>query len=375
MNSNSRRGMGSIYQQTGDTWWISYYVHGKRHRESSGSTNRADAVRLLKRRLGESAAGKPVGNQVERTRLKDLTEMVVADYRANGRRSIDRVEQAIAHLHRFFGDDCKARDLTTDRITGYQAARLEDRAKPSTVNYEVAMLRRGFRLATRAGKISQRPEIDMLHVENARKGFFEPDQYRAVLTHLPDYLQPVAAVAYITGWRVQSELLTRHWRHVDLTKGWLRLEPGETKNGEGREFPFTADLRSILHAQRERVREIEKATGAIIPWVFVHPLGGARTAAGSPIKDFRGAWKAACEAAAVPGRLVHDFRRTAVRNLERAGVPRSAAMKLTGHKTEAVYRRYAIVDKTMLEEAAIKLGALHVAEANSHKSVMTDAGS
>src|SRR5689334_12315499 len=118
MNSNSRRGMGSIYQQTGDTWWISYYVHGKRHRESSGSTNRADAVRLLKRRLGEAAAGKPVGNQVERTRLKDLTEMVVADYRANGRRSIDRVEQAIAHLHRFFGDDCKARDLTADRITG-----------------------------------------------------------------------------------------------------------------------------------------------------------------------------------------------------------------------------------------------------------------
>lgn len=69
-------------------------------------------------------------------------------------------------------------------------------------------------------------------------------------------------------------------------------------------------------------------------------------------------------AAGVPGRLVHDFRRTAVRNLERAGVPRSAAMKLTGHKTEAVYRRYAITDSAMLQEAAVKLAVLHASEAN-----------
>jgi len=62
--------------------------------------------------------------------------------------------------------------------------------------------------------------------------------------------------------------------------------------------------------------------------------------------------------------VVHDFRRTAVRNLELAGVSRSAAMKLTGHKTEAVYRRYAIVDSAMLQEAVDNLGALHSAEAN-----------
>jgi len=92
-------------------------------------------------------------------------------------------------------------------------------------------------------------------------------------------------------------------------------------------------------------------TGQIVPWVFVHPDG-------SRIRDFRYAWAKACRAAGVPGRLVHDFRRTAVRNLERAGVTRSAAMKLTGHKTEAVYRRYAIVDSGMLQEAAAKLDQL-----------------
>ena len=116
------------------------------------------------------------------------------------------------------------------------------------------------------------------------------------------------------------------------------------------------------------MRGIEQATGTIIPWLFVHPPGVARAVAGSRISDFRGAWAKACRAAGVPGRLVHDFRRTAVRNLERAGVPRSAAMKLTGHKTEAVYRRYAITDSAMLQEAAVKLAALHSSEANSQSS-------
>jgi integrase len=114
--------------------------------------------------------------------------------------------------------------------------------------------------------------------------------------------------------------------------------------------------------QRQRIHEIERATGRIVPWVFVHDDG-------SRIKDFRYSWAKACREAGVPGRLVHDFRRTAVRNLERAGVPRSAAMAMTGHKTEAVYRRYAIVDSAMLQEAATKLGALHAAEANSQSSV------
>lgn len=217
------------------------------------------------------------------------------------------------------------------------------------------MLRRAFRLAARAGKVAFRPEFEMLHVENARKGFFEADQSRAVVEHLPDYLKPVATAAYITGWRTKSELLTRQWRHVDLDAGWLRLDPGEGKTAEPRMFPLTPELRGLLEGQREVVSGLERANGQIIPWVFVHPDG-------SPIKNFRYAWEKACRLAGTPGRLVHDFRRTAVRNLERAGVPRSSAMKITGHKTETVYRRYAIVDEGMMREAAEKLAALHLTD-------------
>jgi integrase len=194
----------------------------------------------------------------------------------------------------------------------------------------------------------------LLHEDNARTGFFEPEQFAAVLNALPRYLRAVIQTAYITGWRVPSEILTRQRHHVDLDSGWLRLDPGETKNGQGRNCPLTAELFGILEAQVERTREIELATGRIIPWLFHRD--------GHPIKDFRTVWKAACRAVGLPGRIPHDFRRTAVRNLERAGVSQSAAMKLTGHLTAEVYRRYAIVDEAMLKEGVAKLATLHHAE-------------
>jgi integrase len=367
------RGLGFVYQpqykdkrtgetKTAATWWISYPNHGKQIRENAKTTIRSVAVQKLKLKTGQVGLGQPVGPQLERTTLGDLLAMVEADYKANSRRSLDRVVHAGKRLREYFGSDRKARDITTDTLTAYKARRLEDGAKPSTINYELAMLRRGFQLGR--NKVPSRPDFEMLHVDNARKGFFEREQYEAVLRSLPEYLKSVAMVAYITGWRTKSELLIRQWRHIDLTKGWLRIDPGETKNDEGREFPFTPELRAVLEAQRDYIREIERATGAIIPWVFVHPPGVARVVAGSQISDFRGAWKKACKLAGVPGRIPHDFRRTAVRNLERAGVSRSAAMKMTGHKTEAVYRRYAIVDSAMLQEAAVKLAALHSSEAN-----------
>jgi len=122
------------------------------------------------------------------------------------------------------------------------------------------------------------------------------------------------------------------------------------------------DLSALLERQREQVEVLEKAMGQIIPWVFHRE--------GRQVRDFRGAWKGACERAGVPGRLVHDLRRTAVRNLERAGVPRSVAMKLTGHKTESVYRRYAIVSEADLSVGVQKLAALHKAAAGAPRAIV-----
>src|SRR4030081_3184873 len=107
-------------------------------------TKESDATKLLKLRLGQAAIGTPVGPQVERTTLGEILKMVEVDYAANGRKSLARVKHAARHLKEFFDALSKARVLTSDRITAYHAERRGEGAKAATVNYELAVLRRGF---------------------------------------------------------------------------------------------------------------------------------------------------------------------------------------------------------------------------------------
>jgi integrase len=134
----------------------------------------------------------------------------------------------------------------------------------------------------------------------------------------------------------------------------LRLERGTTKSGEPRSFPFAAHprLTSLLLEQQEKTAAFERASGSLCPWVF-HRNG--RQAKGW----YYDAWRTGCEKAGVPGRLVHDLRRSAVRNLVRAGVSEVVAMTLTGHKTRSVFDRYHIVSSTDQTEAVRKLAKLH----------------
>ena len=277
--------------------------------------------------------------------------MVLDDYKVNARKSLKRAESAVNHLKEFFGL-ARALDVTGDRINAYLRSRQEAGAQNASIQYELALLKRAFTLALRAGKLMHRPYIPSLEVRNVRTGFFEDPEYRAVVTYLPDHLKPIVEFAYLTGWRGRSEVLPLTWRQVDLDRGVVRLEPGSTKNDEGRVFPFTAlpTLADLLRRQWDRTRALQMEQGSVVPWVFHRH--------GQRIKDFRRAWENACPAAGVPGRILHDFRRTAVRNLERASVPRSVAMKLVGHKTEAIYRRYAIVCEADLSEGVKKLAAL-----------------
>jgi integrase len=237
-----------------------------------------------------------------------------------------------------------------------------EREKPvanATINRELAWLKHMFRLAVDAGKLMTRPKIKMLAEDNARQGFFEHEQYESMLRHLPEDLRPVVRFAYITGWRVKSEVLTLEWRHVDLKAGEVRLEPGTTKNKEGRTFPFTIDLKALIDAQHAEHERLKKK-GKVVPWVFFRLVANGRGGPlrPKPITSFIKAFKTACRKAGCPGRIPHDLRRTAVRNLERAGIPRSVAMKLTGHKTESVYRRYAIADERDLRVAVERLNAM-----------------
>ena len=358
-------GLGKPYLR-GSIWWISYFHHGGRERESSHSTNEKDAWKLLKRRWKEIGRGQPVGPQLERTTFDDLRDGIYADYKANERRSFERLETSFKQLSKFFGW-YKAIDITFDQLNQYIAQRREEQAKPATIQNELAALKRAFKLGHQAGKAIS-PPFPSITVNNARKGFFERDQFEAVLKWLASYLHALFIVAYHTGWRTRSELLPMTWAQVDFQAGIMRLEPGTTKNDKGREFPFHVlpELADALKNQWDETKKLEQSTGRIIPWVFHRE--------GNPIKEFKNAWHSACEKAGCPGLIPHDFRRTAVRNLERAGVSRSVAMKLTGHQTEAVYSRYAIVDEKDLAEGVKKLAALKPQEAEPTKGKIVNFG-
>jgi integrase len=209
-----------------------------------------------------------------------------------------------------------------------------------------------FRLAVKRGTLTAVPSMEMLKEAPARSGFFEPAQYETVRRRLPSDLRVAVTIAYTFGWRIKSEVLSLERRHVDLDAGTLRLDAGMAKNDEPRVVYLTPELKSLLTEQLARLDALARRTGRIIPWLFPHLTGRL---VGTKRCGFARAWRTACRRAGVPGRLLHDFRRTAVRNLERASVPRAVAMKLTGHKTESVYRRYAIVNDQDLREATLRL--------------------
>lgn len=339
-------------------WWIRYYRDGRRYEESSGSTKETEARRLLKLREGDIAKGAPVTPQASRLTFDDAVKDVLNDYRINGKRSLSDVERRInLHLLPAFGGR-RMSAITTADIRAFIVKRQttiehEDGTKTpgasnGEVNRELAIVKRAFRLAVQGGKLFQTTYVPMLRESNVRAGFFERSEFTAVRAALPAALRPVVTFAYLTGWRIPSEVLTLQWPQVDREAKTIRLEPGTAKNREGRTFPYGVlpELEDVITDQWQE-RERLKTAGTICPYVFHR--------AGKAISDLYGAWRAACRTAGVPGRIPHDFRRTAVRNLVRAGVPEKTAMQLTGHKTRSVFDRYDIVSESDLRNAVEKL--------------------
>jgi integrase len=141
---------------------------------------------------------------------------------------------------------------------------------------------------------------------NIRTGFLSDEQYAALLKELPPEIKPLFVVGYQTGIRL-GELRAIRWEQVDTAEGFITLETGETKNGEGRMVPILAgEMAGLLTAAKEQRDEQWPAS----PWVF--------SRAGQQIKDLRWAWEKACTRAGVPDLKFHDLRRTAVRNMRRA---------------------------------------------------------
>jgi integrase len=348
MKRRARKGSGSIYER-GRTFWIAFSVNGKRHAEFGGNT-KDEARQKLDARLA-AVRSHAFSDEADRLTLHDAIERYRASLELAGKRA--GVENFYGHRERVEAalGSALVHDLTSARLDDYARQRLTEGAAAATINRETALVGSALRFLSRSI-----PEVRVPHVttlrENVRKGFVDPQAFEKVASALAQPLQDFARFAYATGWR-KSEIAGLTWARVELGDSpCVRLDA--SKNGERRTLPLRGDaLEIVRRAQGRRVLGL--------PFVFHHH--------GRPIADFRKRWQRACVDAGLgryiidekgnvtgyAGLIFHDLRRSAARNLRRAGVAETVCQAITGHKTASMFRRYSIVDETDMAEAFDKL--------------------
>jgi integrase len=367
-----RRGTGSIFKRPGcKTWTIKFSARGRTIREATGERDYSEAMKRLTQRLGELDKGAFIEPEVRRIQIQELADDFLRDYKINCRKSAEDAETRWRlHLKPFFGAALIS-EVSSRTIEKYIDGRLEQGAQNATVNRELAALKRMFRLGYGATppKVSHLPNFPRLQEDNVRTGFVEDEQYARLTAAATDlWLRALIEVAHTYGWRRQ-ELLNLRVRQVDLISATIRLDPGTTKNRDGREASMTPAVQILLgECVRGKAPE---------DYVFTRENK-------KPVRDFRAAWATACIAACLgrmicksceqpvsgekcqtcgaqgkglrySGLIFHDARRTAARNLRRAGVAEGVIMRIGGWRTRNVFERYNIVSQADIVDALQKL--------------------
>lgn len=381
---NSKRGQGRVFRR-GVYFWVAYYAHGKEQREvarhvrtneklETTEKNQHEAERFLRRRLGEIAAEQHggrafVGPQQERVTVNELLGGLERDYKLRDKWNV-KTASVLKPLRTRFGT-WRAVDLTSDAIGKYIEELRGESYSNASVNRRTQLLGQAFKTAIRNKQLSQQPFIPRLsEVGNERQGFFETADFEVVCAKLPEYLLDFCRFGFLTGWR-KGSIASLRWSDVGEDVIYLRAENSKTRKAET--MPLEGELREIVDRRRAAavIREKDKEP-RFAEYVF--------HCKGEPVGDFRKAWASACVSAGLGkmvcpkcgdegaervceacktethyrGKIFHDFRRTASRNMIAAGVPQAVAMKITGHRTDSMFRRYAIVNEEQKREALAK---------------------
>jgi integrase len=323
-------GAGTIFKR-GEIWYVSFWADGRQIQKSSGSQKRQDAVKLRDQLLGKKARGE-MGDAVSAKvtcgeLLDDLLEYAESNIKASTAHIWKLVVEA--NIRPFFGH-LRAAALTTEKLKEFRRKRLAEGRSDSTANRDLSILRTALNRGKKCTppKVVNIPYFPMVTETNVRQGFLTDQQYAKLRDAIPDYLKPIFVTAYFTGVRL-GELLAIEWHQVDWEQGFITLESEHTKSGYARAVPILEGDMKVWLAWSSN-----NAEGS--SFVFHNH--------GRQIKEFRSAWKKACELAGVPDLKFHDLRRTAVRNMRRSGVPQIVRMRITGHRTDSMERRYNIVD-------------------------------
>lgn len=365
----AQRGSGTITKR-GKIWWVQVCVGGQRIRQSSESEKWEDADRLRNRLLGQKSRGELGGPNAKVTVNTVLDRYLEVCTAQSDTKDIYKYVMD-ADLKPFFGK-LRGDKVTSDRLLAYRkhrAGQMTIKGTPvsqSSINRELVILRAALRSAAHATPpVIPLASIPRFTIEDerpfARSGFVVDDQFTKVLSLLPAHLHCIAVCAYHSAVRV-GELKKFQWHQVDFEASLIRIR--KTKSGDPRTIPFIDPMGEYLVKAKAHRDEFYPDC----PWVFSH--------LGEQIKSFKGSWKAAVKRAGYPDLLFHDFRRSGIRNLKRAGVSDSTAMKISGHKTRAVFDRYDIIDEDDLLDAADKSRAFRAArdaqkEGEGLKSIAT----
>jgi integrase len=341
-----QRGDGRVFKR-GETFWCAYMHAGKEHRESCQTSDEKHAEKYLrsitKRLHAHEVQPDTIPFLTVRERKRTISEVMDAyktHLEAEGKGSAQNLS-TIKRVKEDFGD-ILAHLLTRDQIAAYVRDRRAEGLKAASVNRILQCLRAAFNYAELPA-----PKFDIAsETGNVRTGFFteqELTKIKAVLTaDLSDFFQWCAA----TGMR-RGEASQLRWE-------WIRDErlsvPGEfCKNGRPHNIALAGELAAIIARRRE------KRAGEL---VFHRD--------GKPVKEFRKSWSKACKLAGCPGRLFHDLRRTAARNLRRSGVDETTCMSITGHSGASMFRRYSIVDDSDQREAFARVEQMRKAQMDAY---------
>lgn len=328
------RGQGGLIKKPGSpNWYVCYYdLNGKQRSESSGTRVKSKAQKLLTSRMESVRKGELV--DVRKLRYEHIKSILVADYKTSGKLvDVDGTLLAAGRkglfdaLDGFFGG-MAVHSITTDKLREFVAKRKAQGSSGPTCNRNLALLRRMFRLAQRENKIQNVPFFPMEEESPARQGFVEQKDFQMLRDALPEALRPFVTFLYTTGCRTGAAKKIV-WQWVQLDEGIIELPAGVTKNGDALTLPLSTELVGML---KKMFRVDSKP-------VF-------------DTTNFRKEWNKACVKVKLGtqtghvyrGLIPHDLRRSAVRNMRKAGVDQATAMSISGHKTVSVFQRYNIVD-------------------------------
>jgi integrase len=328
-----KRGEGGLFKIKGSSNW---YISWKRKRIATGTPIKAIALQKLNERAGAVSLGFQTSDDLRRLRYEQVRDSLLSEYRHKGKALILRSNGTedvlgLKHLNAFFGGQSVAA-ITTDRLRDFVAKRKGEGAASGTINRNLSLLRRMLNLARQENKLHVVPHFPMLEEAPPRTGFVDDRQFKKLFGALPSHLKPFALFLYTTGCR-SGEAATIKWSQTHLAERVIRLEGKQTKGKKPRTIPLVDLLVQMLKREKDR-------SGLLFP-----------------VGDFRKAWSTACVKVGLgtrvkgkknggygtyTGLIPHDLRRSAVRNMIRAGVSQSVAMSISGHKTIATFMRYDI---------------------------------